>query len=251
MDQTQIRNRLSSIYERWRGQFDAQGLPIDQFSPPLLLNPTKDYCGSALKIIVYGQETTGWDWTHRLQKEYPAYPQNWPFKDLQTFQDFLANDDAIEGLMWGYDQFAFAKHQPRNYRSPFWQAVREIQKWPNAGVMHANLVRADYDWGSVFHADSKTMAAFLRQQGALTRDELKVLGPDICIFLTGPDYDSILESAFPQLGRKQVGSAPDRELAQLVHADLPARSYRTYHPRALRTLGKWDYLELIRASATH
>jgi hypothetical protein len=250
MGRVQVQGELSSVYRGWKADFDSKDLPVEDFSPPLLLNATNEYCSAPRKIVVYGQETLGWSWTRRLQEEYPKYPHSWQFQDLRTFADFLTNDDAIEGLIWGYEQFDFAKSQPQSYRSPFWQAFREIEGWPDAGGMWANLVRVDFKGGSIFSADGRVQQAMLRQQAAPMRREIRVLEPDACIFLTGPDYDSVLGALFPRLEFKRIHDAPERELARVVHVDLPVNSYRTYHPNFLRRGKKWAYLDLIRQSLT-
>ena len=124
MDKNQVQKQLVSAYRLWKAHFESNSIPVEDLSPPLLLNVTNDYCNAPVKIVVYGKETKGWGWSHRLQEEYPNYPNAWPFQDLHTFGDFLSNDDAIEGLIWGYEQFGFANSQPKNHRSPFWQAFR-------------------------------------------------------------------------------------------------------------------------------
>jgi hypothetical protein len=97
--------QLISAYNHWKSVFNSEDLQAGDFSPPLLLNATEQYCQARLKIIVYGQETAGWDWTSRLQGCFPKYPNNWPFHDLTTFADFLNNVDAVEGLCWGYREW--------------------------------------------------------------------------------------------------------------------------------------------------
>lgn len=249
MDRLEVQTELVSAYQRWKAGFDAKDLTVDDFSPPLLLNLTDNYCVAPLKIIVYGQETSGWGWTRQQQeKTYPDYQNNWPFQDLRTFGDFLNNDDAIEALVRRYKQFDFAKSL---VQSPFWQAFQEMQKWQDAGVMWSNLICIDYKGGSIFKADGKAQQAMLRQQNKVLREELTELRPCACIFLTGPDrYDDVLMAAFPQLEFKQIDAKPERELARLVHSDLPAKSYRTYHPSYLRQGHKWGYLEVIQRLLT-
>jgi len=250
MDRNQTQTQLISAYQRFKEDFNSEGLKLEDFSPPLLLNVTDDYCRAKMRFVVYGQETTGWDWTNHLQEQYPKYPNNWRFQNQRTFADFLANNDAIESLCWGYEQFAFAQYQPKNHNSPFWQAFREIQQWPGAGVMWSNLVRVDYRGGSIFSADQFAREAILRQQCAVMLNELQALNPDVCIFLTGPDYDRVLEIVFLKLDYERKDAAPVREFARLVHAALPRHSYRTYHPSHLRQSGKWSYLNVMRTSIT-
>jgi hypothetical protein len=246
VDQQEIQSKLGGVYRRWKSQFDPKGLNLDEFSPPLLLAVTNDYCRAQMKIVVYGQETSGWGWNDRLHEEYPLYPTNWRFQNQNALRDFLANADAVDSLCWGYTQFDFARYQPISYRSPFWQAFREIQSWPGTGVMWANLVRSDYKGSQIFYADSKQKDAFLGQQSRLLIDELNVLRPNGCIFFTGPDYDSIIEAAFADVAFQQMDATPVRELARLQSASLPLYSYRTYHPSYLRQSRKWDHLAVIR-----
>jgi hypothetical protein len=248
MDRTQTQAELMSAYARWKASLQTDGIPLDQFSPPLLLKVTESYGASPLKIVVYGQETAGWYWNHDLRREYPHYALDWTFNDLNTLEDFVRNDDAIDGLVWGYEQFDFAKPQPISSRSPFWRAFREIQKWPGAGVLWANVSRVDYQRASILSAPADARQRLLKQQVALTLDELRVLRPEACVFLTGPDYDPILQEVFEGLRLNEMDQKPVRELARVEHSALPARSYRTYHPNYLSHSGKWDYLDLIRTS---
>jgi hypothetical protein len=143
MDRSAIQGRLIALYQNWKSGFEPNGLQAEDFSPPLLLNVTENYSDASTKVVIYGQQTMGWDWTHCLQKSFPKYPRNWPYKDVKTFADFLANDDAVEALICGYEQFAFAKYQPITHRSPFWRAFREIQTSLTEGILWSNLVRMD------------------------------------------------------------------------------------------------------------
>jgi hypothetical protein len=244
MHKDQVQRKLESAYHRWKENFDAKDVTAEDFSPPLLLQVTDNYCRAPLRIVVYGKETKGWKWTHCLQEIYPEYPNNWPFQDLRTLADFLAHDDAIKGLIWGYEQFAFAQHQPTTRRSPFWRAFKQIQKLPDSGVLWSNLVRVDQRGDSI-STSSNAGQSILRQQRTLLYDELKALRPTACIFFTGPDYEEILKAAFPHVEFKQIDAKPERELARLAHDDLPINTYRTFHPQALQFQGKWDYLDSI------
>lgn len=258
MDKDQIQSRLIDLYRQWKADFNSEALDTKKFGPPLLLTVTEDYYRAATKVIVYGQETRGWDWRSTLQVCYPRYPNRYLYNDQVTLQDFLMNRDAIEALCWGYKEFEFSKYQEKNFNSPFWQAFRKIQKWwPNAGVLYSNLVHVDYacqnpkhDHRSFLCACEKSKTSFVEQQRSLLCGELKILQPDICIFLTGPKYDWILESTFPGISYQKISAnISERELAKTVHDDLPQHSYRTYHPGSLMRAKKQNYLNVIKSFA--
>lgn len=248
MDRDQVQQQLMSAYQKWKACFQVEGLTLGDFSPPLLLAVTEDYCRASKKIIVYGQQTAGWSWTDLSEKNWPDYP-NWPFSNQYSLSDFLSKGESIEALCWAYSEFSFAKYQPSSRNSPFWQAFREIQHWAGAGVMWSNLVRVDYKDGSIFNADPQSREALLSQQVSVMLDELKALNPNMCIFFTGPDYDPVLRTVFRELGFKQIDATPSLELARIAHADLPLNSYRTYHPNYLSQSKKWSYIDLIRSSS--
>jgi hypothetical protein len=79
----------------------------------------------------------------------------------------------------------------------------------------------------------------LALQSDILITELKIAEPEVCLFVTGPDYDRIIEQYYPGIEFQPI-HAPVREFAQLVHRDLPVKSYRCYHPKYLRLGGHWD-----------
>ncbi len=87
------------------------------------------------------------------------------------------------------------------------------------------------------------------QQAGLVADELAILGPHVCLFFTGPNYDGFIETIFPGCEFMACGDAPKRELATLVHSALPRASFRTYHPSFLNRRSRWHYIEAMRPLA--
>ena len=67
------------------------------------------------------------------------------------------------------------------------------------------------------------------------------------IFFTGPDYDEMLREEFPEVSYQAFDGFTIRQVACLVHKELPALSIRTYHPSALRRLRLWPILDKISA----
>jgi hypothetical protein len=225
-------------------------------SAPLLLNITEEYCRAERRVLLIGQETLGWHWNSDLQINYPRYPHAWKFGDIRSCTDFLANPDSIEALCWGYREFQFAAYQPGTSRSPFWQAFREVRKWPGAGVMWGNIVRMDYSPPisegvslAILKAPESLRDSVISQQANLVADELAILEPHICLFFSGPYYDGFIRSVWPACAFLACNEAPARQLAKVVDDALPAASFRTYHPKYLRQGDHWPYIETIRKLA--
>lgn len=246
MDRHETNAQLKSAYRAWKAAFNPDGIALATFGPPILLCATEAYCAAQRKVLVYGQETFGWQWGSDLQKCYPSYPTNWHFGTLHTLADFLKNDDAVDGLCWGYREFDCAKHQPSNWQSPLWVAFRKIQSWPGVGALHSNISKVDFQGRAFIDCfDALSKDRMIQEQSQIVVDELKILKPDICIFLTGPNYDDIVKAVFPNVTFETVSDVSRREFARMRHPDLPEHAYRTYHPQHLQLTSKLFYLDTI------
>lgn len=243
--------RLAKLYEEWRNNYKPNLVKAEKFSPPLLLNVTHAFENASRRVLVYGQETLGWVWTAE-SREKLGYPSEPKFADLKTLADFLKEQDSIQALCWGYEQFDFAEAEPRARRTPFWQAFREVQTFGAGEVMWANIVRCEY-WpdghpeggGTILAAPAEVRTEFIDKQKGLVLSELESLNCSSCVFFTGPDYDVILDATFSGLVREDVG-LPVWEFCKLRHESLPAKAYRTYHPGYLSRSGKWEYLDRLK-----
>jgi hypothetical protein len=247
MNGEEMNQRLQEAYADWKRSLQFAADDAAQLSPPLLLSVPPAYIEAERRILFFGQETFGWGWTRKLRKDYPKYEVDYPYTDISTLQDFLANNDSVEALCWGYRAFDFAKYQPGTRSSPFWQAFREVQGWRDVGLIWNNLSRFDYQGGSVLSAPEALRTYFSKRQCELMAKELEILQPHVCLFFTGPDYDTCLSDVFPDCTFTQVVEGiPERQLARIGHPRLPASSFRTYHPAYLSRAGHWDFIEQIR-----
>jgi len=253
MDQQITQAKLLRLYADWKSTIQFSREEAERLSPPLLLHVTEEYCRAETRILLLGQETCGWGWNRKLRINYPLYAHDWPFQDISSMQDFLSNEDAVEGLCWGYREFGFANNQPVTRRSPFWQAFREVQDWPSAGVMWANVARSDYSApsgedcsNSILQAPEELREALVEQQASLFAAELGILEPHICLFFTGPNYDPVITGTLSKCEILPCSDFPIRQLAKLAHPALPAVSIRTYHPNYLSRSKKWGYIEAMR-----
>jgi hypothetical protein len=141
-----------------------------------------------------------------------------------------------------YREFDFAA---KYYRSPFWQFFHSVRLAAFPGELEArrrvlwtNLVKfVGRDGSRILKKPYAEQALRLQEDVLVT--ELAIAKPDICVFVTGPDYDGILERYFDGV-RFEPLDLPVRQFARLVATRLPHHSYRTYHPNALRRLKMWD-----------
>lgn len=250
MNGEEMQEQLQAIYVDWKRSLRLGDDVAGQLSPPLLLSVPPAYINAERRILVFGQETNGWEWTGNLRDRYSMYQVDYPYRDVRTLQDFLDNDDSVEALCWGYREFDFARNQPVTRRSPFWQAFREIQGWRGAGLIWNNLSRCDYYGGPVVTAPADLQTRLSECQRELVAKELAILQPHLCLFVTGPNYDNFLSEVFPKCELTQlVEGVPIRQLARINHLYLPENSFRTYHPRYLSQSGRWDFLARIRQLA--
>jgi hypothetical protein len=191
-----------------------------------------------------GQETLGWSFEGRADCQPPRPP-------LKTLTDFLNSSESIQAAIDWYEEFAFAKHNPGNYNSPFWRAFRllleQLNFDANTELLWTNLFRCDLDGGAVVKkstsAELKEVLAF--QRGLLAQ-EFAVLRPTHALFFTGPDYDPALLAEFPGAVLLPIDGRDERQLSRVVHTGLPPGAFRTYHPNYLaRCAERWSWLHDI------
>jgi hypothetical protein len=114
-----MQQRLEAAYQKFKEQAQIPEELSKRLSSPLLIQISKTWIDSNHRILVIGQETLGW--AFHKDEDYP-----WPYEAILNFSDFKTVEASVEALVHGYREFEFALHQPSNYRSPFWQAYRQI-----------------------------------------------------------------------------------------------------------------------------
>jgi hypothetical protein len=196
---------------------------MGKISAPFLIKSNEEYEKSCPRVVIVGKETHGW----------------WGGK----YKDFLDGKKTIDDLLSFYENFDFArKYKYRN--SPFWRYFTKIRTGifgadcQRSAVLWSNLFKFDKGRGSMI--DSQYKKAVLALQGDVFQQEIKLLDPQVVIFLTGPDYDPIIKHFYPDVQRLALGDFRTREVAQLddLSGALPKLSFRTYHPNHLKFLGK-------------
>jgi hypothetical protein len=191
---------------------------------PLLLKTFDKYENADVRIMIYGQETNGWD----------------------------AFGESTKDLIKKYED-CFNGGNPR-WNTSFWKTTKELikslkEKNPNTKIEYLwnniDKIGKYEEKGFVPHYNTFNEKIFRPYFHPVLRQELAILQPNYIIFFTGPDYDSVIDDVFSIPRRSSLKGAPCRELCEI---DIPniRKAYRTYHPGYLRRSGKEaSYLKTI------
>ena len=182
---------------------DAKGIK-DYAGPLLPYCWEQKYLKSKYRLVIFGQETNGW------------------------YCDYMNSEEEISKNVGMYKDFRLGA----DYNSLFWQYAHRFNRELN-GIDDLNFV-----WMNVnkFGSDSgvgRPEQAVLEDEVKyynLLAEELAILKPDVCLFLTGPNYDQDIARKLPDVGFLQLGEFGEREAVRLHSRYLPCHSYRTYHP---------------------
>lgn len=192
---------------------DSAGI-TDYVGPLLLYCWEKDYINSKHRLLIIGQETDGW------KDDY-----------IKTSSDI---DDSIEC----YRQFQLGA----NYNTLFWRYAHDINQMIN------KTDKLNFVWNNInkFGIDGKGRPEemVLEEENKhfnLLQKEVEILSPDVCIFLTGPNYDTDLQQKFPDIIHLKFDDYQLREVSQLSSKSLPTHSYRLYHPGFGNRYSEWYY----------
>lgn len=202
--------RLREYYEGALPGIQGSLISFNDVSSPLFLSVTEEYEQSKIKVLIVGQQTNGWDVLTNSTDEI-----------LECYTDFQM------GV---------------NYRnSPFWRAACQLNDeinpvGPERAFLWSNLVKVDQDGER-----PSNIVEELIGKSDLLQEEMRILQPQVVIFLTGPYYDERLEATFPGIENTQMS----RWTRKLYSKHLPDKSYRTYHPSWLVQSGNWDELKAI------
>ena len=198
-------------------------MPAGQrISSPLFLSVMPEYECARKRLLIVGQETHSW---------------------YGLVDDLRGVADPVEWMESRYREFDLGQ----SYRkSLFCETTRRIQEQlapdvPISGFMWSNLFPCD-EKGKT---PSPEIADKLRRFRILPH-EIEILRPHAIIFLTGPNYDYVINDFFRDCAFAEIiPEISKRGLAQLAHVELPKLTFRTFHPNSLRRQQKSHYVDLI------
>ncbi|WP_416877780.1 hypothetical protein [Litorimonas sp.] len=202
---TEVTNKIVSLVRE----------SVDQYDGPFIAEPSDAFLNASPKILYVGQEAFGWS-------------------PLSSFK----GKESLVNLRNHYNNFDYGVDYSR---SPFWNFHRKIIKRFNLcyqSVLWTNLSK--FSMSKTKHSASILRSPYVQeiisyQQGLLTQEVIEN-NINIILFITGPNYDWIIQQEFPDAKFiKTSNNFPCRQLAQVVlpeHSNIVA--LRTYHPKYLR-----------------
>lgn len=199
-----------------------------------------------IKVMVFGRENNNWNDTKRRNgTEYTGYTYNF---NLQTNEDILneirgrhdnlsAGEKEVYGICdiyhdYCYEDTGVAKNQFTQRMNRFVELLRNRMGtkkvetiWNN--VSKIGLCRAGF--GGSCGQPTAQIKDIEKSRFNVVAEEVRILKPDIVIFMTGVEADGIIREKF---GLPEDGFTPVRESMFLHRVNLPGVKYaaRTIHP---------------------
>ena len=220
-----INNQLEKLYEKHWDNFIKEGELLNlknslneklQLVNPLLIKVDEEYVNADIKVMIYGQETWGW---HKLGT---------PIKDeMNHYLRFCINERVWQ----------------KKKKSAFWKAFKFFQKELNE---YYSDKKVSYIWNNISKVGRKKGRGVTHQIRELERrtfpivlEEIKILNPDIVIFLTGNRNHDIqfhfedikFENIVLNATLKSIkGKKTFKPVAKVISKSLPNKSIKLYHP---------------------
>lgn len=205
----------------------------ERLSAPIAMAIPSNWSEARRKILIVGQETLGWDYF-------------WPDKSCDsTLLEGTDKQGRTDALLATYADFDLAENGAASTRnSPFWRAHRRLADsfeegeyrkvlWTN--LARCNVVKGASQLSAFAHMQWEELNALCEWQSDLLRAEIAESGAECVIFFTGPNYDYLMDRTLSEVRREELfPDVPLRQAAKVFSPDLPAESYRLYHPAYLR-----------------
>jgi hypothetical protein len=200
-----MKEQLKNLYTNNINAFNQIRLtfPNEQFDlpGPFLMSPNTLYSRQKRRLLIIGQQTKGWTYDVDIEKQQ------------STYESFNVGENY--------------------YSSPFWNITRKLEKavgndafscaWTNINKFD---LEEDRPYGEFEQAISKLDSILI--------EEINIIKPEVCMFFTGPAFDYRIKNLFLEIELIEIEGWSVRQFCRLKHKDLPEKSFRSYHPKALR-----------------
>lgn len=199
-----MKEELLKLYQNIQPNFKTVvgAFPGDDLAGPFLMSPDQHYRKQKKPLLIVGQETNGW--TYHIDEIS---------KQMDTYEEFNVGK--------GFDT------------TTFWNVARRVERAlgndPHSCAW-TNLSKFDLYGGKSYGKYEKMISSLDR----IIVDEIKIVEPKVCLFFTGPDFDTRLKRIFTGVEFEPIGNWNVKQFCRLKHPLLPHHSFRSYHPKSLR-----------------
>lgn len=176
--------------------------PNDDLAGPFLMSPAPHYRKQKQPLLIVGQETNGW--TYHVDELH---------KQMDTYEEFEVGK--------GFDS------------TTFWNVTRKVEHVLGNepySCAWTNLSKFDLYGGKSYGKYEKVISSL----DEILVEEIKIIDPKVCLFFTGPDFDTRLKKIFESVQFEPIGNWNVKQFCRLIHPELPEYSFRSYHPKSLR-----------------
>jgi hypothetical protein len=199
-----MKEELLRLYIERKENFKhvLNSFPEDDLAGPFLMSPDQYYRKQRNPLLIIGQETNGW-----------TYFVDEMEKQMDTYEEFNVGK--------GFDS------------TTFWNVTRRVENAlgnDSHSCAWTNLSKFDLYGGKSYGKYEKMIASLDK----IIEDEIKIVDPKVCLFFTGPDFDTRIKKIFEGIEFKAIEDWNVKQFCRLKHPLLPKDSYRSYHPKSLR-----------------
>jgi len=231
MDIKDINKKLSSLYSTWNivktiDDYNSKKDDSHKVAYPLFLKTDEEYENGNKKLMIFGQETYGWD----------------PSSDPEFY-----GPNMTDNLMKCYYYILRGDHN-----TTFFQVAKKFvyklqEKFQNNTVSYSwnNIVKVGYKENKSGYSIDFYEKYLKPNSNKIINMEIEILRPDYILFFSGPNYDNVLNDVFNNPKRIAVKGVPERQLCEIVIPNVK-KAFRTYHPNYLQRQKITDkYLNII------
>ena len=212
---------------------------------PLLIELYEDNNGeypyekADLRIMVFGRETNNWnDDEHRVSAPYTDFKYNFNLKSSEDINAEISGiPDKIHGIGDIYGDYCY-------YDTSYKKSTFTTKKDELITILKSRLpgLKIEDVWNNIFKIGlssaergkscglpSSTIQKIEREYFTVMADEVKILKPDVIIFLTGKEADGRIQEVFG-LSENDFQSVNDGIFLDRI--EIPGVKYaaRTVHP---------------------
>lgn len=216
----QLKELYSKNWDVLLEELDSDKLEVASSYPLLIKINEKKYEKSNFKWMVFGKETNGWD----------------------------VYDGTIDSVLDNYYRFTDSSGNfDVDYKSFFWDRVKDFHRVldekakQNTYLIYNNLLK-------IGKLDSGTPPKYItdieRKHFSVIKDEINILKPDMLLFLSGKNYDHIINDIWGDVAMDAI--AP-YENDLLVRINIPGvkLAMRSKHPQEITAMSKIEYEKLF------